>query len=158
MALAVQKFVLFRRSRVNATFFCQCKNLSRPTLMTSFSLHSREDSRELTRPITAEVTSCFPIGAQFSRKAFTLQTDFIVDFTQISLVTVFCEKLKGRPIYKSDQFIPEKKLPVAARNISKCITIRKQTNMAPARTITSSTTQWPSATSQYVQVNLTLLF
>ena len=30
--------------------------------------------------------------------------------------------------------------------------------MAPARTITSSTTQWRSATSQYVQVNLYLVF
>ena len=41
----------------------------------------------------------FPEGFHF--------TDLILDFTQISLVTVFYEKLKGRPIYKSDQFIPE---------------------------------------------------
>jgi len=87
-------------------------------------------------------------GAQFSRKAFiSSKTSHKL---RCSLTVFFKNPKRKADTQKGSVRFRKRKHPVRARNISKCITMQKQTNMAA--TITSLTTQWRSATSQYVQV------
>lgn len=96
-------------------------------------------------------------GAQCTRKAFTLSGSSSKDSYKrgLSSYFVYLWKTEKRADIQKRSFL-FRKHPVRVRNISKCITIRRQTNMAPI--MARSTTPWLSATSQYVQVNLFLAF